>query len=62
MIENSKDCYLRSEKRLIVGIGLKNLIVIESNDAVLIVDKEETQKVKDVVEIKEPKNTGGAKT
>ncbi len=49
-IENSKDCYLRSEKRLVVGIGLKNLIVIESNDVVLVVDKDETQKVKDIVE------------
>ena len=44
-----KDCYLRSEKRLIVGIGLNDLIVVETNDAILIANKNDSQKVKDVV-------------
>ncbi len=49
IIKNSNNCYVRSEERLIVGIGLTNLVVIETNDAILISDKNVTQKVKDVV-------------
>lgn len=48
--EEVNNCYLRSEERLIVGIDLKNLIVVETNDAILISDKESTQKVKKVVQ------------
>ena len=56
ILENTKNCYLRSEKRLIVGIGLENLIVVETNDAILISDKNQTQKVKDIVKtLKEKK-------
>ena len=32
IIDETKDCYLRSEERLIVGINLNNLIVIETNE------------------------------
>ena len=49
-LEKSKNCYLRSEERLIVGIDLKNLIVVETKDAILISNKDSTQKVKDVVQ------------
>ena len=49
MIENSQNCYVRSEDRLVVGINLNNLVVIETNDAVLISNKDETQKVKNIV-------------
>ena len=47
--EESKNCYFRSEKRLVVGIGLKDLVIIETNDAILISEKSQTQKVKDIV-------------
>ena len=43
------NCYLRSESKLIVGMGLKELIVVETSDAILIADKSYSQKVKDVV-------------
>ena len=49
LIEKSKDCYVRSENRLVVGIGLDNLIIVETNDAILISNKSETQRVKNVV-------------
>ena len=44
------DCYLRSESRLITAIGLKNLIIVETNDAILVADQEASEKVKDVVQ------------
>ena len=47
----SSNCFLSSENRLLVGIGLKNLIAVETNDAILISDKSQTQKVKDIVNI-----------
>lgn len=50
IIEDSKNCYLRSEERLIVGLDLKDLIVVETNDAILISHKDSTQKVKKVVQ------------
>ena len=49
ILDNTKNSYLRSEQRLVVGIGINNLIVVETNDAILISNKEETQKVKDIV-------------
>ncbi len=47
--QNSKNCYLRSEGRLIAAIDLNDLIVIETQDAILISDKNSTQRVKDLV-------------
>ena len=49
IIKNSKNCYLRSEDRLIVGLNISDLIVIETKDAVLIANKESTQSVREVV-------------
>ena len=48
-LENTKNSYLRSENRLIVGIDLNDLIVVETRDAILISDKKSSQKVKNVV-------------
>ncbi len=50
-LKDTKNSYLRSENRLIVGIGLDNLVVVETDDAILICDKKQTQKVKDMVNI-----------
>ena len=47
--KNSHDCYIRSEKRLIAALGVKNLIVIETSDAILVADKSQSQEVKNVV-------------
>ena len=46
---NTKDSYLRSENRLLVGLGIQGLIVVETNDAVLITDKKHSQNVKNIV-------------
>ena len=47
--KNSSDCLFRSEDRLIVGLGLKDLIIIETKDAVLVADKSSSQDVKEIV-------------
>ena len=61
IIEDSENCYLRSEDRLIVGINIKDLVIVETNDAVLISKKESTQKVKQVVKKLEENNFKEAK-
>ena len=50
ILEQTKNCYLRSEERLIVGINLNNLVIVETNDAILVANKDSTQKVKKIVE------------
>ena len=47
----TKDSYLRSEGRLLVCLGVSNLIAVETNDAILIADKSKSQEVKSIVEI-----------
>lgn len=48
---DSKNCYLRSSesKRLLVAVGLEDLIVVDTPEALLILPRTEDQKVKDVV-------------
>ena len=50
IVENTKNCYLRSEGRLIVGIDINDLIIVETNDALLISNNNSTQKVKKMVQ------------
>ena len=47
--EQSKNSYLRSEHRLIVGLGLENLIVVETNDAVLVANRKHSQTIGNIV-------------
>ena len=47
---DSSNCLFRSESRLVVGMGLKNLIVIETSDAILIADKSYSERVKNIVQ------------
>jgi len=49
ILENTRNSYLRSENRLIVGIDLDNLVVVETSDAILISNKNSSQKVKNIV-------------
>ncbi|MFM7314164.1 MAG: mannose-1-phosphate guanylyltransferase/mannose-6-phosphate isomerase [Cyanobium sp.] len=47
--ENSRNCYLRSEHRLVVGLGVEDLVVIETDDVVLVAQRERAQDVKAIV-------------
>lgn len=48
--EKINNCYLRSEYRLLAALGIENLIVVETADAVLVAHKDYAQNVKNVVE------------
>ena len=47
--EKSKNCYLKSEQRLIVGIGIENMIVVDTNDAILVANKDQSQNIGSIV-------------
>lgn len=42
--------YVRSESRLVAAVGVSNLVVVETSDAVLIADKARVQDVKHIVQ------------
>lgn len=50
MAMDSRNCYLRSEKPLVAAIGLDDIIVVATDDAVLVAHKDQDQKVKEVVD------------
>jgi len=58
----SSNTLIRAESRLITGIGLENLIVVETRDAVLIANATKAQKVKDLVDVLKSKNRKEATT
>lgn len=48
IIIDSDNCYLRSEDRLIAAVGVSNLLVIDTPDALLVAHRERAQDVKKV--------------
>ncbi len=48
---DTKGCITYSEKRLITTIGVENIIVVETDDAVLVCDKSRAQDVKQAVDL-----------
>lgn len=47
---DTQGCYINSRNRLIATIGLNNLAIVETSDAVLITPLERSQDVRDIVE------------
>jgi len=47
--EETKNCFIRSERGLIATIGCEDMIIIDSDDAILIADKNKTQDIKNIV-------------
>ncbi len=58
IILDSQDCLVYNPGKLTALIGVKDIIVIDTDDALLVVHKDQDQKVKDIVEeIKKKKKT-----
>jgi mannose-1-phosphate guanylyltransferase / mannose-6-phosphate isomerase len=49
IIEDSDGCYLHSESRLVAAVGLKDHVVVETKDAVMVAPKSRVQDVKKLV-------------
>ena len=48
LLYNSSDCTIQSNERMIGAVGVKNLVIIDTPDAVLVVDKSSAQDVKHI--------------
>ena len=49
VLHDCTDSLLMANSRLVAGVGLRNIVVIETPDAVLVADKSQTQSVKHIV-------------
>ena len=50
VLQDTRDTYVRGENRLVAAVGVENLIVVDTPDAVLVADKEAVQDIRKVVE------------
>jgi mannose-1-phosphate guanylyltransferase / mannose-6-phosphate isomerase len=50
LVEDSRGCYLHSTSRLIAAVGLRNHVVVETKDAVLVAPRDRVQDVKQIVQ------------
>jgi mannose-1-phosphate guanylyltransferase / mannose-6-phosphate isomerase len=49
LMEDASACYVRAESRLVTCVGISDLVVVETADAVLVVDRSRVQDVKRIV-------------
>ncbi len=47
---NTENSFVHAESRLVATVGVKDLVIVETHDAVLVADKEQAQDVKQIVE------------
>lgn len=47
---DSQDCFVQSEVRLVAAVGLRNLVIVDTEDAVLVADRDRAQNVGEVVD------------
>lgn len=50
MMQDCQDCLVHGSKRLVTAVGMRNTIIIETADAVLIMDADKAQEAKKLVE------------
>jgi mannose-1-phosphate guanylyltransferase len=50
VVIDSEGCVVKSDKRLVAAVGLKDVVVIDAGDAVLVVSREHVQDVRKVVD------------
>ena len=50
VVIESENCYIQGDKRMVAVVGVKNLVIVDTGDAVLVADRERAQEVKQVVE------------
>lgn len=49
-LDDVRNCLVRAESRMVAVLGVQDLVVVETDDAVLIAHKDQVQRVKQVVE------------
>jgi len=49
-LQATKNCYIRAEDRVVGAVGVDNLIIVDTKDALLVMDKSQSQDVKKIVQ------------
>ena len=49
LLEDTQDCYVHADSRLVAALGLKEIVIVETADAVLVAPKSKVQDVKKFV-------------
>ena len=50
LLEDTEDCYIQSQDTLIATVGIKDTIVVQTDDAILVASKDKVQDVKKIVQ------------
>ncbi len=50
IMKNTTGCYIYAPNKLVAAVGLQNIVVVDTKDAVLVADKSKVQEVKQIVE------------
>ncbi|MEE8496345.1 MAG: mannose-1-phosphate guanylyltransferase/mannose-6-phosphate isomerase [Xanthomonadales bacterium] len=49
VLVHSRNCFIQSEERLVAAVGVNDLVIVDTGDAVLVAHREHAQDVKEVV-------------
>ena len=49
IVVESRDCFIQGEDRLVAAVGVNDLVIVDTGDAVLVADRDRAQDVKEVV-------------
>jgi mannose-1-phosphate guanylyltransferase/mannose-6-phosphate isomerase len=49
VLVESRDCFIKGEERLVAAVGVNDLVIVDTGDAVLVADRDRAQDVKEVV-------------
>jgi mannose-1-phosphate guanylyltransferase/mannose-6-phosphate isomerase len=49
VVVESRDCFIQGEDRIVAAVGVNNLVIVDTGDAVLVADRDRAQDVKEVV-------------
>ena len=50
VLMETRNCYIQSDSRVVATVGVENLVIVDTPDALLVADKSQTQGVKQVVQ------------
>ena len=56
LTQNTENCYLYSENKLLVTLGIKDLVIIDTDDATLVANKNQSENIKNIVSELQIKN------
>ena len=54
--QNTQNCYLNSENKLLVSLGIDNLVIINTDDVTLVANKNESESIKNLVKDLQSRN------